>query len=45
MKPDSRLARKIESGDFIVTAEFLPRAGTDVSVIEACARTLGHGPV
>ena len=45
MKPDSRLAKKIESGDFIVTAEYLPRAGTDASVIEACARALSQGPV
>jgi methylenetetrahydrofolate reductase (NADPH) len=45
MKPDSRLANKIESGDFIVTAEYLPRAGTDASVIEACARALSYGPV
>ena len=44
MKPDSRLANKIESGDFIVTAEYLPRAGTDASVIEACARVLSNGP-
>jgi methylenetetrahydrofolate reductase (NADPH) len=45
MKPDSRLANKIESGDFIVTAEYLPRAGTDASVIEACATTLSNGPM
>ena len=45
MKPDSRLANKIESGDFIVTAEYLPRAGTDASVIEACASALSNGPV
>jgi len=45
MKPDSRLANKIESGDFIVTAEYLPRAGTDASVIEACASALSKGPV
>ena len=45
MKPDSRLASKIESGDFVVTAEYLPRAGTDASVIEACASALSKGPV
>ncbi len=28
MKPDSKLAAKLESKDFIVTAEYLPRAGT-----------------
>lgn len=45
MKPDSRLARKIESNDFIITAEYLPRAGTDLSVIEACVSALSKGPV
>jgi methylenetetrahydrofolate reductase (NADPH) len=44
MKPESRLANKIESGDFIITAEYLPRAGTDASVIEACASALSQGP-
>ncbi|MFC2046650.1 methylenetetrahydrofolate reductase [Chloroflexota bacterium] len=44
MKPDSRLANKIERGDFIVTAEYLPRAGTDTSAIEACASALSNGP-
>jgi methylenetetrahydrofolate reductase (NADPH) len=43
MKPDSRLANKIESGDFIVTAEYLPRAGTDASVIEAYTIVLSKG--
>lgn len=45
MKPDSRLARKIEDGDFIVTAEHLPRAGTDGSVFEAVINALGDGCV
>ena len=31
MKHDSNLAKQIESGDFVVTAEFLPRASTDSS--------------
>jgi methylenetetrahydrofolate reductase (NADPH) len=44
MKPDSRLASKIEGGDFIVTAEYLPRPGTDASAIEMCANTLSNGP-
>ena len=43
MKPDSRLASKIEGKDFIVTAEYLPRSGTDASVIEACADVLRNG--
>jgi methylenetetrahydrofolate reductase (NADPH) len=45
MKADSRLATRIESGDFITTAEYLPRAGTEASVIEACAHALSRGPV
>lgn len=34
MEHDSQLAKQIESGDFIVTAEYLPRAGTDSSEVE-----------
>lgn len=45
MKPDSRLAKKIESTDFIVTAEFLPRAGAGTGIIEDCAAALRDGPV
>jgi methylenetetrahydrofolate reductase (NADPH) len=37
MKPDSKLAGKVEGKDFIITAEYLPRAGTGPSAIEACA--------
>ncbi len=44
MKPDSRLTKKIESGEFIITAEYLPRAGTDASVIDAYASALSNGP-
>ncbi len=44
MKSDSRLATKIEGGDFIVTAEYLPRVGTDASAVEACASALSNGP-
>ncbi len=43
MKPDSKLANKIESGEFIITAEYLPRPGTDISAIEALPKTLGNG--
>ena len=32
MKPDSQLAAKLSSTDFIVTAEYLPVAGTEVAV-------------
>ena len=37
MRPESKLAGKVSSQDFIVTAEYLPRAGASVSPIEACA--------
>ena len=36
MKPDSRLAGKLNGKDFIITAEYLPLAGTDASFVEAC---------
>jgi methylenetetrahydrofolate reductase (NADPH) len=45
MKPDSRLAKKIEGTDFIVTAEFLPRAGVGTAIIEQAATALRDGPV
>jgi methylenetetrahydrofolate reductase (NADPH) len=45
MKPDSKLANKIKGGGFFVTAEYLPRAGTDISAIEACVNVLSKGPV
>jgi methylenetetrahydrofolate reductase (NADPH) len=35
MKVDSKLANAIESGDFIITAEYLPVAGTNNSAIES----------
>ena len=41
MKIDSKLAKAIENGDFILTAEYLPVAGTDSSVIESAASSLG----
>jgi methylenetetrahydrofolate reductase (NADPH) len=44
MKPDSRLASKIQGKDFIITAEYMPRSGTDASAIEACAGVLHNGP-
>lgn len=44
MKPDGRLASKIQGKDFIITAEYLPRSGTSVSPIEACAGVLHNGP-
>jgi methylenetetrahydrofolate reductase (NADPH) len=45
MKPDSRLAKKIQGKDFIITAEYLPRSGTAASAIAACAGVLHDGPV
>jgi methylenetetrahydrofolate reductase (NADPH) len=45
MKADSKLAKKIESGDFIVTAEHLPRASADGSVTEAALKALGNRPL
>jgi methylenetetrahydrofolate reductase (NADPH) len=45
MKPASKLAGKIESGDFIVTAEYLPRAGTDMAAIDTGVSALSQGPV
>jgi len=41
MKVDGKLANAIENGDFILTAEYLPVAGTDSSVIESAANVLG----
>jgi methylenetetrahydrofolate reductase (NADPH) len=41
MKIDSKLANAIESGDFIITAEYLPVAGTNNSAVESAASSLG----
>ena len=41
MKVDSKLANAIESGDFILTAEYLPVAGTNSSLIDSAASALG----
>jgi methylenetetrahydrofolate reductase (NADPH) len=38
MRPTSNLARKIDSGDFIITAEYLPLAGVEPAAVEAGAR-------
>ncbi len=43
MKHDSQLAKKIEAGDFIVTAEILPQASTTISEVEASADSLKNG--
>jgi methylenetetrahydrofolate reductase (NADPH) len=41
MKVDGKLANAIENGNFILTAEYLPTAGTDSTAIEATATSLG----
>ena len=45
MKVDSKLARKIESGDFIVTAEHAPGVTAAGSATEAALKALGGKPV
>jgi methylenetetrahydrofolate reductase (NADPH) len=45
MKSDSMLASKIEGGDFIVTAEYRPPAGTEMAAIEALSGALDNGLV
>ena len=42
MKVDSNLAKKIENGDFIVTAEYLPSATANDSVTETALKALGN---
>jgi methylenetetrahydrofolate reductase (NADPH) len=42
MKPDSKLANKLEGKDFIVTAECLTPTGTNGSIFQACAKTLNN---
>ena len=45
MKSDSKLAKKIESGDFIVTAECAPGVTAAGSATEAALKALGGKPV
>src|SRR5271157_5701495 len=42
MKVDSQLARRIESGEFIVTAEHAPRPTASLSTTEAALRAMGR---
>lgn len=44
MKIDSKFAKKIESGDFIVTAEYLPHASANSSAVEAALKAFGIKP-
>ncbi|MBN2374774.1 MAG: methylenetetrahydrofolate reductase [Sedimentisphaerales bacterium] len=44
MKPDSKLAQKIEKGEFVLTAELLPQAQTDGQAVLAVSKALsGNG--
>jgi methylenetetrahydrofolate reductase (NADPH) len=43
MKPESKLAGKIRGGDFIVTSEYSPHAGTDGAAIETFAASWREG--
>jgi methylenetetrahydrofolate reductase (NADPH) len=43
MKYESKLGKKIESGDFVITAELLPQASATLSEIEAAAGSLKTG--
>jgi methylenetetrahydrofolate reductase (NADPH) len=45
MKADSKLAKKIETGDFIVTAEHAPGVTAAGSATEAALKALGGKPV
>jgi methylenetetrahydrofolate reductase (NADPH) len=40
MKPDSKLASKLEGKDFIITAECSPPVGTSATVFESCNKAL-----
>jgi methylenetetrahydrofolate reductase (NADPH) len=42
MKPDSKLAGKLGGKDFILTAEYLPLAGTNSSFVEACTKSFSN---
>jgi methylenetetrahydrofolate reductase (NADPH) len=41
LKSNSELANRIQAGQFIITAEYLPAAGTQDSAIEAAAKNFG----
>ncbi len=43
MKVDSKLGKKIASGDFIVTAELLPSAAGDGAGTESALKAMGNG--
>jgi methylenetetrahydrofolate reductase (NADPH) len=43
MKVESKLAKKLANGEFIVTAEFLPKAGSDAQATEGALKAMGNG--
>ncbi|MCP4138127.1 MAG: methylenetetrahydrofolate reductase [bacterium] len=45
MKKTNKLAKKIESGDFIITAEYLPKVAAGKAEVEAAAGDLKAGPL
>ncbi len=45
MTQDGTLAHAIKNGDFIITAEFLPRATAEPTIVENVAAALQNGPV
>jgi len=45
MKADSKLAKKIETGDFIITAECAPGATATAAAAEAALKALGAKPL
>jgi methylenetetrahydrofolate reductase (NADPH) len=43
MKVESKLAKKLANGEFIVTVEFLPKIGSEASATEAALKAMGNG--
>jgi methylenetetrahydrofolate reductase (NADPH) len=43
MKVESKLTKKLANGEFIVTAEFLPKVGSDAQATEAALKAMGNG--
>jgi methylenetetrahydrofolate reductase (NADPH) len=43
MKVESKLAKKLTNEEFIVTAEFLPKVGSDASATEAALKAMSNG--
>jgi methylenetetrahydrofolate reductase (NADPH) len=43
MTPSSKLAKKLDRKEFVVTAEWRPPAATGASIIETAAKALGNG--